>query len=522
MPIRMEKDDPQGPNNNRGNQGGRSGQNSLLRWLPLILLFVFRRPKLLIPILIVGAVWFFFFGGQETLLGPAAPDNDSDLVSQFELGATLSEERFDSAKVFEPLSYGFGNSSGLPTRTTLEQYAPDRAHQGEQGSCVGWASAYAARTILQARATGSNPDQVAFSPAYLYNQIHLENCQGAYMLDAMKAMRSTGALPFRSFGYDERTCSKYPTRNQLMQGQQYRIKGYNRLTVGANNYRPDLMAIKQNLAQGAPVVIGMMVGGSFMNNMIGREVWTPTRRDYNMQGFGGHAMCIIGYDDQKEGGAFQIMNSWGERWGRDGIAWVRYRDFEHFTREAYGLYPMGSAEDRTFDESKLAVEFGIVDTEREAILPMRQVGDIVFRTIRPVEAGDKFKVLLANSIECNVYIFGEETDGSSYVLFPYTEKHSPYCGITGTRLFPKDYSMTPDELGNRDRIAVVVTKEPIDYAAFNRRINGSLGGSYAEKVKNALSDRRIRTVQFQAGNTISFDAERNGKNAVAMVLEIDK
>ena len=34
-------------------------------------------------------------------------------------------------------------------------------------------------------------------------------------------------------------------------------------------------------------------------------------------------------------------------------------------------------------------------------------------------------------------------DGSSYVLFPYLKpgetvsKHSPYCGITGYRLFPK-------------------------------------------------------------------------------------
>jgi len=131
-------------------------------------------------------------------------------------------------------------------------------------------------------------------------------------------------------------------------------------------------------------------------------------------------------------------------------------------------------------------------------------------------------VLFANSIECNVYIFGEETDGSSYVLFPYTEKHSPYCGITGTRLFPKDYSMSPDELGDRDRIAIVVTKEPLDFQTLNQRINRSPGNTYAEKLKNALGDSRIRTTRFQAGNTIQFEAERDGRNAVAMVLEIDK
>lgn len=519
MPIRMEKDDPRQNQPNRGNQGANNQRNGLLRILPLVLLFVFRKPKYSIPILIIGAFWFFFLGGQEMLLGPIDESEPSD--SFYELGASLSQERFDSAKVFEPLSYSSG-SSGLPTRVSLEQYAPTRSHQGRQGSCVGWASAYAARTILQARATGQNPDRIAFSPAYLYNQIHLANCQGAYMLDAMKSMSQSGSLPLTQFGYDERSCANYPSRSDIQKGQQYRITGYNRLTVGANNYKPDVIGIKQHLAQGAPVVIGMMVGGSFMTPMRGQSTWRPSRRDYNMQGFGGHAMCIIGYDDQKEGGSFQIMNSWGSSWGSDGIAWVRYPDFEHFTREAYGIHPMGSADDKAFDDNRLAVEFGIFDTQREAILPMTQVGDIVFRTLRPVQPDDKFKVLLANSIECYVYILGEETDGSSYVLFPYTEKHSPYCGITGTRLFPKDYSMSPDELGNRDRIAIVVSKEKLNYQVLNQRVNAARGNTYAEKLKVALGDQRIRTTRFKAGNTISFDAERNGKNAVAMVLEIDK
>jgi hypothetical protein len=37
-----------------------------------------------------------------------------------------------------------------------------------------------------------------------------------------------------------------------------------------------MLAMKQQLAQGAPVVIGMMVGGSFMQDMEGQE-WIPTQ-----------------------------------------------------------------------------------------------------------------------------------------------------------------------------------------------------------------------------------------------------
>lgn len=515
MPIRMEKDSPgQRPGSDGGRQSG--GGNTLLRFLPLILLFVFKRPKLLIPILIVGAVWYFFLGGQDMLGGGGY--EESSATPEFSLGATLDEEVYDKALVFEPLSYGLGGQSALPARASLERFAPARRHQGRQGSCVGWASAYGARTILQSAATGQSPDAVAFSPAYLYNQIALSGCQGAYMLEAMKTMQQYGGLPFGQFRYDERSCANEPSSSQKQAGQQYRIQGFDRLSVGASDYKPDLMGVKQHLAQGYPVVIGMMVGGSFMGDMMGQQVWRPTQRDYGMRGFSGHAMCAIGYDDELEGGAFQIMNSWGEDWGQNGIGWVRYRDFEYFVKEAYGVYPMASSR----DQSRMAVEFGLMDVNTQNIIGLFKKDDAVFRTIKPIRKGDKFKVLIANSVECYTYVFGQETDGSSYVLFPYTEKHSPYCGITGTRLFPRDYSMVADEIGNKDFIAVVISKEPIDFQQFNARINASRAGDYAGKLRDALGGNRIDELEFKAGKTVAFEAKAEGKTAVGMVIEIDK
>ncbi|MCO6490175.1 MAG: DUF4384 domain-containing protein [Phaeodactylibacter sp.] len=519
MPIRMEKDDPQ-PRSGGGG-GGRSGgggANALIRFLPLILMFLFKRPKLLIPILLVGAVWYFFLGGSEMLSGGGGAYEEGD-ATEFSLGATLDQEVYDRARVFEPISYGYGGQGGLPARASLEQYAPQRRHQGRQGSCVGWASAYAARTILEAETTGQNPNNVAFSPAYLYNQIALTGCQGAYMLDAMKTMQQYGGLPFSQFRYDERSCNNEPSSNQKQAGARFRIQGFDRLTVGASQYKPDLLGIKQHLAQGYPVVIGMMVGGSFMQPMMGQSTWQPSQRDYAMPGFSGHAMCVIGYDDNHQGGAFQIMNSWGEEWGQRGIGWVRYRDFEHFTKEAYGVYPVAAQQDK----SRMAVEFGLADVNSKNTIGLFKKDDgMSFRTIKPIKKGDKFKVLVANSIECYVYVFGQETDGSSYVLFPYTEKHSAYCGITGTRVFPRDYSMTADEIGNRDLIAIVVSKEEIDFQQFNNRINASRAADYAGKLRDALGNSRATDIQFKAGKTVAFEANTESKSAVGMVIEIDK
>ncbi len=509
----MEQDPVQGPN--KGNRGGQSGSNGaglLLKALPLLLIFIAKRPKLLIPVLLIGAVWYFFLGGDEMLSGGGASDS-------YSFGAALSEEEYYKADVFEPLALGQGNS--LPMSVSLAKYAPRRMQQGRQGSCVGWASAYGARTILQAQATGQNPNDLAFSPAYLYNQIALEGCQGAYMQDAMQTMLQNGALPFRQFPYDERTCASEPRSNDIQAGRQFRIRGFNRLTYGERDYRPDIMGIKQHLAQGAPVVIGMMVGGSFMSRMVGQKVWYPGSADYAMQGYSGHAMCVVGYDDNLEGGAFQIMNSWGEDWGDRGMAWVRYRDFERFTKEAYGLYPMGKAEGK-LDDTKMAVEFGLLDLATQKTIPLKQREDIIFQTQNPIRKGDKFKVLIANSIECYVYVFGQETDGSSYVLFPYTDKHSPYCGITGTRLFPKDYSMTADQVGNKDRIAIVVGKQALDFRKLNTAINNSRQREYSAKLKEALGNQRITNIGFQAGQTVAFEAQTQGKNVVGMVIEMDK
>lgn len=523
MPIRMEKDEPDKPrqpqtNDNQNPQNPKqpqSANNPLLKLLPFLILFLFRNSKWFVPILILVAGWYFFFGGDAFLSG-GNTNNDP-----FSMGCSMKQEVFDKAEVFAPLAAGSFNS--MPSSTSLLQYCPTRLNQGQQGSCVGWSSAYAARTILYSRATGKNPDEVKFSPSYLYNQIALPGCQGSYIQYAMEAMKTKGLVPFKDFGYDPSNCSVVPKPEHHKIARDYRIKGFNRLTLDGNNYKVDLDAIKQNLAQGAPVVIGMKVGQSFMQGMRNKDIWQPTRQDFSGAGLGGHAMCVIGYDESKYGGAFQLMNSWGREWGRDGIGWVRYDDFNNFVMEAYGLYPEGVAENKeTFSSTKLAVEFGLVDIESGEFIALKDKGNRVFQSQRAIAVGDKFKIAVANNVECNVYVFGQEADGSSYVLFPYTNKHSPYCGITGTRLFPKDYSMKADEIGNKDLMAVVVSKEPIDYHQINARITQSRQKTYSDKLKEALGPTQITNVEFAADQTIGFICQTEGKNTVGVVIEIDK
>lgn len=517
MPIRIVPDKNQKStnttrttrrNSNRGNQGGNSNLANAL--VPVVMSLFAKRPKLAIGIIIAGVIIFLIAG--------KGCGEGAGMISDFGTGGKFDLQKYDATEVFEPLADNRKNP--LPEQFSLLKYAPRRLNQGQQGSCVGWASSYAARTILHARMTGKNPNDVVFSPSFVYNQIALENCQGTYLTEAMKTLQEVGDLPFTQFAYDESSCRRTPDNSEKNAARPYKINGYNRLTVGGDKYKTDLLAIKQNIAQGAPVVIGMMVGGSFLQSMQGKKVWFPNESDYNMRNFGGHAMCVIGYDDYLEGGAFQIMNSWGPAWGENGVAWVKYSDFEYFNKEAYGLYPMGAADEK--NSTRLDVKFGIVDNKSGKNIPFVKSKGILFKTASPVKKGTQFKIESTNSIPCYTYVFGQETDGSSYVLFPYTKKHSPYCGITGTRLFPKDHSLEADNIGSKDFMAVIVTKKPIDYVKLNESFSQASGSSYAEKIERVLKSDMIKDVNLSTSNTINISCNTKDKNALAVVLEIDK
>lgn len=49
--------------------------------------------------------------------------------------------------------------------------------------------------------------------------------------------------------------------------------------------------------------------------------------------YGGHATCLIGYDDARK--AFLLRNSWGVQWGDGGYTWFPYSDINGYLIEAW-------------------------------------------------------------------------------------------------------------------------------------------------------------------------------------------
>jgi Papain family cysteine protease len=526
MPIRMV-DDPENQNdynenaNDNSGGGGRSnfnipgGGGGLLNFLPLLLgLFRGGGKKMIWLLLLAGAAYFLFKS--------KACNSISETVSNFTKGGKLDPNEFKKASVYEGLSDD-PTKNPLPESVSLLRYAPNRMNQGKQGSCVAWSSAYAARTILQSTSTKADPNSIAFSPSFLYNYIGLDGCQGSYIIRAMEFMQKNGAVPLSQFPYNENDCSRQPGSSVTAQAGQYKIHGFTRLTDDDGVSNLNFRAIKEHLAKDAPVVIGMMVGGSFMEGMMGQKVWHPSASDKSMRGFGGHAMCVIGYDDRVEGGAFQIMNSWGSEWGDNGIGYVRYGDFKDFVREAYGIDPLPKSGAALNVDFECAI--GLVNVDAKQYIPLKVSSGNTFVNTTPIKKGTKFKIELKNALECYTYIFGQETTGTSYVLFPYNASHSPYFGVTGYRLFPRKQSLQADAVGEKDYMAIVVSKKPLDYNALNAAITKSTQSTYAGKLNEAISSASISNVKFSSTNTgnIYFKADASEqKSIVGCVVEINK
>ncbi len=531
MPVRMV-DDPQDQNEyNDDNSGGGGGGGRLpgggggggiFALLPLLMgLF---KSKFGIFILIAGVAAYF-------LLGQKSCGGLSNTVSQFSKGGELKPEEYAKASVYEGLSDD-NVKNPLPEMISLLRFAPQRQNQGRQGSCVAWSAAYGARTIMEAASKGVEPNGTAFSPSFLYNQIGLDGCQGSYIIRAMEFMQRNGSLPLSEFPYDESNCSRGPGNGQMQEAANYKIHGFTRLTSSEDVNGISIRAIKEHLAKDAPVIIGMMVGGSFMEGMMGQKLWQPTSEDQQQMGFGGHAMCVIGYDDRMAGGAIQIMNSWGPEWGENGIGWVRYADFKNFLREAYGVDPLpkqGAALNQPFD-----CEVGLIETvagKPKAYLPLSGGTNNVF-TSATIPKATTFRVEVKNTNECYVYVFGQETDNGSYTLFPYPKKddptktaYSPYCGITGYRMFPKDKSMQPDDIGTKDYIAVVVSKQELNWYNLNQTISKNRT-NYAAALSGALSTMGASTGRMQVSSTgkgnMRFSAPAGDKSVAYAIVEINK
>jgi len=207
----------------------------------------------------------------------------------------------------------------------LSSQMPPVGDQGAQGSCVGWAFGYYHKTHTEWIEHGWNVNQTShqYSPAFIYNQINGGDDEGAYFSDAADLICSQGDANMSLCPYDDGDYTTWPSETAYSYAIPFR--GNQAYWIDVSN-SSGLQAIKQRLNNGNTTVLGIYIWSNFDN--IGNYSNTYCVADRYGNNRGGHAVTIVGYDDNRSthdgNGAFKLINSWGTGWGASGYFWMSY------------------------------------------------------------------------------------------------------------------------------------------------------------------------------------------------------
>lgn len=229
----------------------------------------------------------------------------------------------------------------LPKACSLQQYCPHAGDQGQYYTCTAWATAYAAMTIMEAVRWGWTDRDVitseAFSPYFVYARTKFQgddNCRmGSGFYTALPLMKEVGVPKHRNFNAP---CEDIVPRWVADEASDHTIKEFVRIfddPYPSKDPKKKTRMAKKSIAEKKPVVIAMDVPLSFDN---AGEAWHATMQPGEQ--LGKHSLCVVGYDDDRDGGAFLLFNSYGEQWGKDGFTWVKYTDFERFANYGFEIY----------------------------------------------------------------------------------------------------------------------------------------------------------------------------------------
>ena len=414
-----------------------------------------------------------------------------------------------------------GNYTGLPSKASLKQYCPQPGNQMLLNTSVGWATAYAARTILEAKKKSwTNTREITengYSPVFNYHfakvDSEVQNCQtNADLGKALDILTQKGVPRYVDF---QEFCPKQIEDAILQKAKEHRLSGYSRIFDINDSISLKIELVKKSLAEGYPVVAGMHIPQSFA---FAKDFWQP--RETMNPSIPGHAMCVIGYDDSKYGGAFEVINSWGRQYGNDGFMWIRYEDFAEFTRYAFELFLHFNDPDAPDLGGALTLR---LNNKKEMIAQLLdQQG--YYKILQPYPSGTGFQLLISNIGKlAYVYAFASDLSNAIYPIFPQNSAISPVLNYrSGTVAYPSEnkFIQMDDNVG-KDFLFILYSKDELPIDNIYNEIKTSFG-PILDRVRRVLSDDLIlpSNIEFMK-NKIHFISKSNERTVVALVIEID-
>ncbi len=145
---------------------------------------------------------------------------------------------------------------------------------------------------------------------------------GATIRDAIKAGVLYGVADEASWPYDTTKFTALPPTTVWSAAATHKVTSYHSISDG------DLESMKTAIFSGFLVGFGFTVYDYMLSAEMASKGILP-RPGPKEQVQGGHAVCLVGYDDTKvmpdgSKGAFLVRNSWGVGWAFSGYFWMSY------------------------------------------------------------------------------------------------------------------------------------------------------------------------------------------------------
>ena len=339
------------------------------------------------------------------------------------------------------------------------------------------------------------------------------------------ASSANAVPPAESLLIDEVACqniARAPTltgRNYLIVPPQHRVTPFpvidiRRLFEAGEADKTKLA--KQSLAEDNPILCTPKAPG-----VLDRDggTWKPAdgliarltgRPDDECRG-----AIVMGYDNAKEGGAFEVMKSRARSPKDDSFFWVRYGDFDQFCGCAVEV--VGN---RGTEKSPLA---GSVRFENAAgaVMPPRGQGR-VHQLEQAYKSGTQFRVLVTSHGPAYVYVLASDLSGEIHPVFPQ-KGDSAYLAYRENHVAIPDGAsyLHLDDRAGTDYFLTLYSTRKLDVSQLVRQMQAARG-DLVSRLQVALAADLVpeAAVQYTSSEEVAFTAKSAERAVVPLIIEI--
>ncbi len=438
-------------------------------------------------------------------VGYAQNKNEGILISDFEYSKI--EKKFFSVR---------GNTNYLPAHYSLKQYAPKPLNQLEYPTSAAWATSYAALSIIDAQQTQKKSAELnnsSFSPLfpyyYAFDKASTAHCgQRVSIPQVLTALKRFGSPRYRAYPV---RCITHSPDKYLTAASANRISEFTRLFEVHATLAKKIHAIKATLADNLPVVVAMHYDKSFA---YAKDFWQP--REAFDASLPAKALCVVGYDDSKFGGAFEVMNSVGDEWGNEGFIWIPYQTFIEYVRHAFSLYLIPSRG----NETQLAggIDLELVNGDNMELV---QLSPGYYKIKNSYPSGTRFKIRITNHSPGFLYVFASDLSNEIFPLFPPSSISAAFSNEAYFYVPDENTPIEIDENLGTDYLCVLFSKEDLDINTIFATMK-STEGSFKQKVAQALEGNLIDPQKaIFATETAEFRVPEASQTTIALIIEHD-